>query len=175
MFYSKSTNGFYSVAIHGKDIPSDAVEITAAEHKALLDGQSQGKIITTDDAGLPCNAEPPVDLENYRSSKNIEINRARDTAINDGVDYGSYRFDSDDRSRANLTATVAAVQAGISLPQGFTWRSAENQDVPFDAANLVSLAAAMLGHVNTQYQKSWTIKAAVSAAGSVEDLDAITW
>lgn len=53
MFYSKSTNGFYSREIHGDAIPTDAVEITAAEHAALLEGQSQGKRIQADEKGFP--------------------------------------------------------------------------------------------------------------------------
>ena len=42
MFYSKSTGGFYSRAIHGDNIPADAVEITDEEHRELLEGQSRG-------------------------------------------------------------------------------------------------------------------------------------
>ena len=53
MFYVKSTNGFYDEAIHGDNIPADAVEITIEEHAALLDGQRQGKLITADGDGRP--------------------------------------------------------------------------------------------------------------------------
>lgn len=60
MFYSKSTGGFYDTANHGDNIPSDAVEITSDLHAALLDGQSQGKIITADANGFPVLADPPA-------------------------------------------------------------------------------------------------------------------
>ena len=60
MFYSKSTKGFYSREIHGDDIPTDAVEITAEGHAALLEGQSQGKRIQADEAGYPILADPPL-------------------------------------------------------------------------------------------------------------------
>ena len=53
MFYSKQTSGFYDTAIHGDNIPSDAVEITAEQHSALLEGQSYGKIISADENGYP--------------------------------------------------------------------------------------------------------------------------
>ncbi len=59
MFYSKSTGGFYDRAIHGDKIPTDAVEISDTEHAALLDAQSQGKIIQADKDGKPVAAEPP--------------------------------------------------------------------------------------------------------------------
>lgn len=59
MFYAKSTNGFYDEAIHGDNIPADAVEITVEEHQVLLEGQSQGKIISADENGKPVLKDPP--------------------------------------------------------------------------------------------------------------------
>lgn len=63
MKYSQVMNGFYDEAIHGDNIPSDAVEITAEEHAALLEGQSQGKLIQADENGYPILAEPPAPTE----------------------------------------------------------------------------------------------------------------
>ena len=60
MFYSKTTGGFYNPAIHGNNIPADAVEITGKEHAALLVGQSQGKQIVADKNGKPVLADPPA-------------------------------------------------------------------------------------------------------------------
>ncbi len=40
-------------------IPADAVEITAAEHAALLDARSQGKHIQADATGRPVAVDPP--------------------------------------------------------------------------------------------------------------------
>ena len=59
MNYSKSTGGFYSREIHGDNIPTDAVEITTEQHAALLEGQSQGKIISADENGYPILIDPP--------------------------------------------------------------------------------------------------------------------
>jgi hypothetical protein len=59
MFYSKSTGGFYTAEIHGDNIPSDAVSITVDEWKALLKGQSEGKVISADSNGKPILTEPP--------------------------------------------------------------------------------------------------------------------
>lgn len=59
MFYSKSTSGFYSCEMHGENMPADVVEITNEQHAALLEGQSQGKLIDFDEAGRPFLAEPP--------------------------------------------------------------------------------------------------------------------
>lgn len=58
MFASKSTRGFYSREIHGNNMPADVVEITTEVHAAMLEGQSQGKVIDFDEAGYPFLTEP---------------------------------------------------------------------------------------------------------------------
>ena len=60
MLYSKTTGGFYSHDIHGESIPADAAEITDEEHVALLEGQSQGKRIVSDETGRPILADHPA-------------------------------------------------------------------------------------------------------------------
>ena len=59
MFYSPSTNGFYTPEIHGSNVPEDAVEITIGQHRALLEGQSQGKRIQAGADGTPVLVDPP--------------------------------------------------------------------------------------------------------------------
>lgn len=57
-FYSAAENGFYDVAVHGKGIPPDAVEITDEDYHGLLVGQSSGRIIVADNDGRPVLAAP---------------------------------------------------------------------------------------------------------------------
>ncbi|MGU5686639.1 hypothetical protein ACV1DN_20915 [Aeromonas allosaccharophila] len=59
MFYSKSTGGFYDVAIHGDNMPGDVVEITAEEHVGLLAGVSARQGIESDADGYPFLTAPP--------------------------------------------------------------------------------------------------------------------
>jgi hypothetical protein len=58
MKYAQSTGGFYNPAIHGDNIPADAVNITSEEHAALLQGQSAGKCIVADANGKPILVAP---------------------------------------------------------------------------------------------------------------------
>jgi hypothetical protein len=60
MFYSKTTNGFYTVEINGSNIPSDAVPISEDTHLLLLEGQAKGQLITSDDSGNPILKDRPV-------------------------------------------------------------------------------------------------------------------
>ena len=58
MLYSKTTGGFYTVEIHGTDIPNDAIEVPDETYQSLLDGQGNGKQIGADEKGFPILVEP---------------------------------------------------------------------------------------------------------------------
>lgn len=58
-YFSKSTNGFYDTEINGKNIPSDAVQITFEKYQELFENQSNGQIITSDANGYPINTQKP--------------------------------------------------------------------------------------------------------------------
>ena len=59
IYYSSNPRGFYDDRLHGENIPEGAKEITSEQHQALLEGQSQGKIIREDADGYPLLIEPP--------------------------------------------------------------------------------------------------------------------
>lgn len=58
-FYSASQNGFYSSEIHGDDMPDDVVEITEEKWVKLLEGQGNGKVISSDKNGKPVLVSAP--------------------------------------------------------------------------------------------------------------------
>ncbi|WJV55685.1 tail fiber assembly protein [Prodigiosinella aquatilis] len=59
-YYSKSTGGFYAIAIHGNAMPSDVVEINADYYQQLLNEQSNGNVIQFNDtAEQPIAVQPP--------------------------------------------------------------------------------------------------------------------
>jgi len=73
MLYSKSSAGFFDCAIHGDNIPADAVAITAEEHRELIEGQSNGKRIVANAEGFPVLADPPEPTpEEIQSAKNAQ-------------------------------------------------------------------------------------------------------
>ena len=76
LFYSESTNAFYDTDIHGDAIPTDSVEISKQYHSALLDGQSQGKLIVADAEGYPVLVDrPPLSTEDQIIQDNAVIVR----------------------------------------------------------------------------------------------------
>lgn len=58
MFYSPSKNGFYLTELHGQAVPTDAIEISSAEHDALMMGQAAGMVIVPSPSGHPTLREP---------------------------------------------------------------------------------------------------------------------
>lgn len=73
IYYSKTTKGFYDSEIHEDNIPSDSVEITKEYHQQLLNGQSNGKIITSNSTGYPILVDPPPPTsEEIQKQKNEE-------------------------------------------------------------------------------------------------------
>lgn len=114
-------------------------------------------------------------LEQAKERKKQEINAACEAAIDGGFFYDGHTYDSDQRSQTNIIGTANAVTAGVPLPSGFTWRTADNQNVPMDGSGIIALGAALLAHIPAQYQRSWQLKAQVDAADTQADLDAIKW
>ncbi|WP_051363938.1 hypothetical protein [Oleidesulfovibrio alaskensis] len=82
MKYSPSTNGFYTPELHGTNIPADAVEITDAEHKALLAAQARGQIIRPGENGCPVAVTPAAPPAPTRA----ELYTAKQAEIRDGAE-----------------------------------------------------------------------------------------
>lgn len=103
------------------------------------------------------------------ASKKQGIDAERDRARCSGVTYNGHRFDSDPVSAGNVTGWAAAVTAGIPVPAGFTWRSADNLDIPFSQGDILGLAAAMVAKTTACYQRAWQLKALVDQVTSLDD------
>ena len=75
VYYSALANGFFAADIHC-ELPEDAIEISSEQHKALLDGQSNGKVITADADGRPILVDPPGPTESELAEM-IRVKRDR--------------------------------------------------------------------------------------------------
>ena len=132
MFYSKQTSGFYDSAINGGNIPADAVEITTEEYQVLLEGQSQGKIISADKNGKPVLKDPPPPtpeqiiaqydaavqqrLDDFAKTRNYtNIMSAATYATSTAPKFkaeGQYAVEARDATWAKCYEVLAAVEAG---------------------------------------------------------------
>ena len=135
VFYSPTAGGFYTREIHGDNIPADAVEITEAEHAALLEGQSMGKIIVADESGRPILQDPPPPtagqtieqymaavqghLDTFARTRNYDsILSAATYATSTNPKFaveGRYAVEARDATWSKCYEVLAAVEAGSRL------------------------------------------------------------
>ena len=117
MLASKSARGFYDAAIHGDNMPEDVVEITAEEHAALLDGQSNGKVIDFDAEGYPFLADPPAPTaEQLQAQANTEARAylaSTDWYVIRQQETGEPIPDDVMAERAEARASVVDIPAGV--------------------------------------------------------------
>lgn len=140
IFYAESTGGFYDRAIHGDNIPSDAVEITADDHATLLAGQFAGKRIIPDANGRPGLADPPTPSAD-EIWEFIKAERDRRTEQG-GYRVGDFWFHSDQKSRSQQ---LGLVLIGVAIPADLQWKTMDGTFVamtPALAQQILAAAAA---------------------------------
>lgn len=74
------------------------------------------------------------------------------------VTVDTFVWKADTESSLNLNMLATKVLAGWSMPADFTWRTADNQLVPFTPARLNRVLTAALTKREAIYRKSWTLK-----------------
>jgi len=137
ILYSGVTGGFYITAIHGENIPPDAVPVSKEAHAALIEGQSQGNRIVPDPDGYPILAAPPPPTPEqmqaaYTAAIEVHVDAvAQQRGYKDGERCASYASSTKAAWAAEAAAFVAwrdavwtaalamlaAVQAGGDIPE----------------------------------------------------------
>lgn len=111
IYFSASTKGFYDSAIHGGNIPADAVEISVEDHLALLNGQSAGKRIVSDTDGRPVLVDAP---KATASDVWERIKAKRDAIKAGGVKVGTKWYHSDETSRTQYIGLMRMADAAVA-------------------------------------------------------------
>jgi hypothetical protein len=65
--------------------------------------------------------------------------------------------------------------AQLNPAGSFVDRSKSNVDHPLNAAQIIELGVAIAGKIQEIYQKSWDLKARITAAQTVEEVREVTW
>lgn len=114
-----------------------------------------------------CRAAPLPDIKRTAADY---INYLREQRLLQPVEYNGNRFDTDDRSRSNVIGVALQIQAGGELPDSFTWRSTDNIDVPFAAADVIALGLLIGQSVQQTYAWSWAVKAQIDDAADIDQI-----
>lgn len=175
MYYSKSTGGFYDAAIHGDNIPGDAVLITAAQHAALLDAQSVGKRIEAAADGYPVAIDPPpLTLTELKRLKFSEIEQAAEAAIAPITSaYPIAERDTWPIQEAEAVAWTANPTAATHILNAIA--TARGQTIADVAANVLTKAAAFKALAGATFGKRKAKRDLIDAAATAAELSAIVW
>lgn len=116
-------------------------------------------------------------LDEIKTDLKNRVDAKRNDKYYGGFTFENVSYFTDRDSRLNVIGAQAAILTdSTALPDGFIWRSADDQNIPMDATKFKQFALALFEFSNTVYQTSWTIKAAIDAASTYEEARAAaTW
>lgn len=118
-------------------------------------------------------AEAEEPIENIRARKIFELKRQRDAAEVEPVEYGGHLYDYDSKARDRISAAIIALDVqgeGAKI----SWTTADNEDAVVTARDLRAIVAAVAVRSNALHVAYRTAKAQVEAAGTVEEVRAVT-
>ena len=115
---------------------------------------------------------PKPSIEELKTIKRNEVNRARDKKEQGGFEYLGKIFDSDLISCQRIScAAQAFAQADDSAT--IVWTCQDNSTIELNKAQLLGLVVALAQHSNTCHEEATAIKQKIDAAQTIEELEAI--
>lgn len=118
-------------------------------------------------------AEEEEPIENIRARKIMELKLQRDAAEVEPVEYGGYLYDYDSQARDRIAAAIIALDVqgdGAKI----SWTTANNEDAVVTAQDLRMIIASVAARSNKLHTAYRTAKAQVEAAGTTEEVEAVT-
>lgn len=118
-------------------------------------------------------AETEEPIENVKQRKIIELKRQRDAAEVEPIAYGGHLYDYDSKARDRISAAIIALDVqgeGAKI----SWTTADNEDAVVIADDLRAIVAAVAVRSNALHVAYRTAKAQVEAAGTADEVKAVT-
>lgn len=131
-----------------------------------LETYENGVLISTVDNRLPLEVADQIKdaLTDYRDNTLLE---------NSSVWFNGYRYDYGAVAKQNISSTMLYIQLGQTLPETFTWRDYDNNDVPQNNASMTEFAILLLQYSEYIYAVSWQLKESIDTIAA-QDLDTAT-
>ncbi len=132
-----------------------------------------GLAVVPDDA-----ADIAAALDRAKASMNLKINVWRAQANQTSFTHLGNEIACDALSRSDIDAVAGSVALTGVFPVGFphAWKAMDNSYLPLpDVAAFKAMYASMAQQGTVNFGRSQTLKAAVVAATSIEQITAITW
>lgn len=183
IWYCQSARGFFVAGIH--TVPAAALPITLEEYTALLAAQSSGATIEPDATGRPVAVYPPAPtLADLRAAADTTLTAACADAIVAGVVCDAlgapHTYPTEPTDQANLNGAVTfslLPDTPVDWQQPLTCRDAAGTwgRRLHDRAQLYTVAAAVVAHIDTCRARLAVLRAQLAAATDSAAIAAITW
>ncbi|MDT9631017.1 DUF4376 domain-containing protein [Pseudomonas marginalis] len=161
VLYSLDTKGFYNTAVHA-DIPADSIEVSQTEYEELLEGQSFGKLITSNSSGKLQLSAPPEKKKDWPS----EIALVRYSHELSGVSAEGIDILTDRDTQGKLTA--CAFRAQRSTGYSVDWKLANGSFVTLSANEILRVAEVVDDYVQACYSREKELLS-ILAEGNFEE------
>lgn len=119
-----------------------------------------------------------AELAPVKASKILQINQWRAAANKTFFTYSGKQIACDDLSRSDIDAVAGSISLTGSFPAGFpgAWKAMDNSYIMLpDIDAFKSMYAAMTAQGTTNFGHSQSLKAAVAAAQTVAEVNAVVW
>lgn len=156
----------YAIVENGKVVNVAVAEQALNESWIQSDGAQIGHLYNGQDF-----SEPSKTLEEAKSEKIAELNNAYASAIYADIEQNGKTYRADEAGQ-NLLGKILAVG---SVPAGMYWRDTNGTKNSMTFADLQALAGAILARGLAADEKLDTKRAAVDAAATLSEIEAITW
>ena len=120
--------------------------------------------------------EDPRTLSDFKLEKQVHLKKQRDATEFSPFTYNGMTFDGDLDAQRRLSVLVSAAKSAIAAGYSFTkdFTLADNTVVQLTAEDFIGIEMAKLWQVDVAFQEYRLKKAAIEAAATLEELEAIT-
>lgn len=116
----------------------------------------------------------PRTLQDLKDAHWQKIKQARQAQELAGFEWDGSHFDSDAISQQRIAGAVQIAQL-LGAAFSIDWTLANNTARTLDAAQMIQVGLSLSQHVNAIHQVARGLRAAIDAATSAEQLDAVIW
>lgn len=143
LYFSPSAGGFFSSALHGTDMPADALEISDQEYAALVVARGKGQMVRLNANGRPEAVQAVADPTDAKRMLLAAVSRRIETAARErGYDSMATAVSyADEPAVPAYQAEGAALRAWRSLVWSAALAQLEATLLPTPHALLASLPA----------------------------------
>jgi hypothetical protein len=154
-------------------VPEDFNPYIQVPSGGMLGGTSQEAVDET--TVLNASVEiirSKINLSAAKSAKQKVINTEREAQLVMDVSVHDRQWQADVSSQALLGQAITLASAGLPLPS--VWRDVDNNDMQITSlADLLAIAGAIAVQTEAAYATSWARKAALEAATTIEEVEAV--